>query len=210
MSHPRGRPAASPYRARVTVAPVARAFGFLLPLPLVLFSLLGYLTFEPGPATFYVALAFGIGLLLTAWVSRMASVRIRVRDGVLTLSKMSFLEVLYLFGADAPESEQARLPVAEIAYAGGARFRVRDITLRTDGNFTKRRPGEGMEFVTRDGRYLISRVKDADGLKRALLAHGLHPAALQVPFPGGVGSPETMREQRAPYPGPPVPRQYGR
>ncbi|MFL1381084.1 MULTISPECIES: hypothetical protein [unclassified Nocardiopsis] len=211
MSHPHGRPAASPYRARVTVAPLARAFGFLIPVPLVLVSLLFYLVFEPGPATLYVLLVFGIGLLAALWVSHMASVRIRVRDGVLTLSKMSFLQVLWLFGGDdAPESEHARLPVAEISYAGGARFRVRDFALRTDGNFTKRRPGQGMEFVTRDGRYLIARVKDVDGLKRVLTAHGLHPAALHVPFPGGVGSPETMREQRAHHPGPAAPPHHGR
>ncbi|WP_306369878.1 hypothetical protein [Nocardiopsis sp. CC223A] len=59
-----------------------------------------------------------------------------------------------------------------------------------------------MEFVIRDGRYLIARVKDVDGPNRALPAHGLHPAALQVPFPAGVGGPETMRERRAPIPVP--------
>lgn len=198
------------YRSRVTVAPVARALGFLLPVPLVPVSLLGYLAFDPGPATFYVFLALALGLLLTGWVSRMSSVRTEVRAGVLTLSKMSFLEVLWLFGGDAPESERLRLPVAEIAYAGGARFRLRDTTLRTDGNFTKRRPGEGMEFVTRDGRYLITRARDVEGLKRALVAHGMPPAALQAPFPAGIGSPETLREQRVPGPGHAVPPPHGR
>ncbi|WP_435411160.1 hypothetical protein [Nocardiopsis changdeensis] len=208
--HPRQPTAAPRYRSRVTVAPLVRALGFLIPLPLMAIASLGYINFEFWQATFYVLLALGIGLLLSALVSRVASVRVEVRDGVLTLSKVPLAEVLLLGMGEIPESERLRLPVAEISYAGSARFRLRDITLRTDGNFTKRRAGGGMEFVTRDGRYLVARVKDADGLKHALLAHGMHPAALQVPFPPGIGSPETVREQRAYHPGPPVPPPYGR
>lgn len=211
LTHPHGRPAAPPrYRSRVTVAPLARALGFLIPVPLVLLSLLGYVNFEPGPATFYVFLALAVGLLPTMLVSRLASVRVEVRDGVLTLSRMPLLEVIALGAGELPESERVRLRADEIAYAGGARFRLRDITLRTDGNFTKRRPGAGVEFVTRDGRYLIARARDVEGLKRALVAHGMHPAALQVPFPAGIGSPETLREQRAPHPGPAAPPRHGR
>ncbi|MFI6575581.1 hypothetical protein ACIBFB_07250 [Nocardiopsis sp. NPDC050513] len=198
MSHP--HPAAPRHRQRVTVAPLVRLFGFLLPVPFVALSTAFYLRYEAGPATAYVLVVLAAGVLVSLWISRVASVRIQVRDGVLTLSRMPFLEAVAPFLGEVGESRHARLRADAIVYAGGARFRLRDITLRTDGNFTKRRPGQGMEFVTGDGDYLIARVRDVEGLKRALLAHGTHPSALRAPFPRGIGSPDTLREARRPYP----------
>ncbi|MEW2705023.1 hypothetical protein AB0948_08420 [Streptomyces koyangensis] len=89
-----------------------------------------------------------------------------------------------------------KLPAGAIAYAGRAEFSKAN-KRRTSTTSLVLEPGPGLEFVSRQGHYITATTQHGDAVLQALLAQGMHPDALRVPFPAHINAkPPASREQR--------------
>lgn len=77
---------------------------------------------------------------------------------------------------------RVKTPVGAVGYVGRARF-GRRATMRMGRHNLVSASGEGLEIVSRDGKYITARTKHADEVIQAFLDAGMHPGALEIPFP---------------------------
>ncbi|WP_017581432.1 hypothetical protein [Nocardiopsis valliformis] len=77
---------------------------------------------------------------------------------------------------------RVKIPVGAVGYIGRARFPGR-MAMRISRYNLVSASGEGVEIVTRDGKYVTARTKHADEVIQAFLDGGMHPDTLRIPFP---------------------------
>ncbi|MEU3015787.1 hypothetical protein ABZ635_00130 [Nocardiopsis sp. NPDC007018] len=167
----RDRTTAAPgYERSALTHPVRRIAGLATGAGIAVVGT-GVLIVDEGPfwwpflAVLFLAAAIGGTLVYSA------SVHTRVANGVLEIHA---------------GRRGARVPVASIGYVGRARIGTRPAWRWGRTHLANARAGEGVEIVGRDGRYVTARTDTPGELVRALLAEGLDPAALRVPFPSAL------------------------
>ncbi|PWV45723.1 hypothetical protein [Nocardiopsis sp. L17-MgMaSL7] len=161
-------PAPGPgYESGVVTNPLLRIAGMVTG-PAIMVVGTGILIVDEGafwwPLLAVVLLAAAVGGTLV-YVS---SVHMRVGNGELEINA---------------GYRSVRLRTGTVGYVGRARFEGRHARRLGRFNLTNARAGEGVEIVSRNGTYVTARTDTPDELVRALIAEGMDPSALRVPFP---------------------------
>ncbi|MBQ1082149.1 hypothetical protein [Nocardiopsis sp. B62] len=183
-------PAPGPrYERGVVTNPVLRIAGMVTALAIVVVGT-GILIVDEGAFWWPFGAVLFLAAALGGTLVYVSSVHVRVAKGELEINA---------------GYRSVRLRVGSVGYVGRARFEGRHARRLGRFNLTNARAGEGVEIVSRNGTYVTARTDTPDELFRALLAEGMDPNALRVPFPYEVVSyrrvREIQREERTGNPG---------
>lgn len=168
------------YERSVVTNPVLRIVGMVVG-PAVGVVGTGILIVDEGPFWWPFLAVLFLAAVIGGTLVYVSSVHMRVASGVLEVNA---------------GRRGVRLRADEIGYVGRARFEGRHVWRLSRLNLTNARAGEGVEIVGSDGRYVTARTDTPDELVRALLAEGMDPDALRVPFPFAAVSYGRVREIR--------------
>lgn len=154
------------YDSYTLVHPIGQVIGALISGGLLIGGMITVFVDENAPwwSAIFVIL---VSLLLFGGFRMLTGVSYSLRKSVMEI---------------AAGYRRVKIPVGAVGYIGRARFGGR-VAMRMSRYNLVSSSGEGVEIVTRDGKYVTARTKHANEVVQAFLDAGAHPDVVRIPFP---------------------------